>query len=78
MLLFLIILFGRSLAQRPSNALTYNYYAEELYGANNSDTRFQLVLGIVALAFGGAFNLSNTSSEITGILSITTFEGLLS
>ncbi|MCJ1305350.1 hypothetical protein MMC08_008164, partial [Hypocenomyce scalaris] len=74
--LAIITLFGTSLAQRPSNASTCDYYAETLYGANNSNTQFQLVQHIIALAFGGAFNLSNVSSNITGILNPGSFNGL--
>lgn len=77
MLLVVVLLFGVSLAQRPSNASTCDYYAQNLYGANNSQTQNQLVQHIVALAFGGA-PLSNTniSSDITGILNPGTFQDL--
>ena len=70
------VLLRVSLAQRPSNASICDYYAEKVYGTNNSDTQFQLVEGIVALAFGGAFNLTNISSDITGILNPGTYQGL--
>jgi hypothetical protein len=76
MLVVLAILFGVSLAQRPTNASTCDYYAQSLYGANTTATQFQLVQGIVALAFGGGFNLSNVSSDITGILNPGTFQNL--
>lgn len=78
MLFVLAILFGVGLAQRPSTASLCDYYAEKLYGASNSDTQFQLIQGIVALAFGGSFNLSNISSDITGNLVFAAFEDLLS
>ena len=77
MLLVVVLLFAVSLAQRPSNASTCDYYAQNLYGASNSQTQNQLVQHIVALAFGGA-PLSNTniSSDITGILNPGTFQDL--
>jgi hypothetical protein len=76
MLVVLAILFGVSFAQRPTNASTCDYYAESLYGVNSSTTQFQLIQSIVALAFGGGFNLSNVSSDITGILNPGTFQNL--
>ncbi|KAI9819270.1 MAG: hypothetical protein M1827_007426 [Pycnora praestabilis] len=76
MLFILVMLFGVSIAQRPSTASICDFYAESLYGTNSSDTQFQLVQRIVALAFGGAFNLSNVSSDITGILNPGNFQGL--
>jgi hypothetical protein len=76
MLVFIAILFGVSLGQRPTNASTCDYYAETLYGANTSTTQFQLIQSIIALAFGGGFNLSNVSSDITGILNPGTFQNL--
>lgn len=76
LVIFFTLLFGVSLAQRPTNASTCDYYAEGLYGANNRDTQFQLVQGIVTLAFGGGFNLSNVSREITGILNPGTFQNV--
>jgi hypothetical protein len=75
MLALFAVLFGLALAQRPNNASVCDYYAERRFGTNNSDTQLQLVQGIVGLAFGGAFNLSNVSSEITGIMNPGTFEG---
>lgn len=76
MLVVLAILFGVSLAQRQTNSSTCDYYATSLYGSNSSTTQFQLIQGIIALAFGGGFNLSNISSEITGILNPGTFQNL--
>lgn len=76
MLAFLAILFGASLAQRPPNSSTCDYYATSLYGSNTNTTQFQLIQSIVALAFGGGFNLSNVSSELTGILNPGTFQNL--
>ena len=76
MLLVLAILFGASLAQRPSNASICDYYAGSLYGTNSSATQFQLIQSIVALAFSGGSNLTNVSSDITGILNPGTFQGL--
>lgn len=76
-LLLVALLFGASLAQRPSNASTCDYYAQSLYGANNSQTQFQLVQHIVALAFGGVpSSNTNISSDITGILNPGTFQDL--
>ena len=77
MLLVIALLLGKSLAQRPSNASTCDYYAQSLYGANNSQTQYQLVQHIVALAFGGAPSSdTNISSNITGILNPGNFQGL--
>ncbi|MCJ1437037.1 hypothetical protein MMC27_006422 [Xylographa pallens] len=76
MLFVFAILFGVSLAQRPSNASICDYYAESLYGTNSSATQFQLIQSIVALAFSGGSNLTNVSSDITGILNPGTFQGL--
>ena len=77
MLLLVTFLFGSSLAQRPSTASTCDYYAQSLYGANNSQTQYQLVQHIVALAFGGApSGNTNISSDITGILNPGTFQDL--
>ncbi|MCJ1245335.1 hypothetical protein MMC30_002539 [Trapelia coarctata] len=75
MLFVFALLFGLSVAQRPSNASICDYYAKARYGANNSDTQFELVQSIVSLAFGGKFNLTNVSSEITGILNPGIFKG---
>ena len=41
MLLVLALLSGASLARRPSDASTCDYYAQSLYGANNSQTQYQ-------------------------------------
>lgn len=68
MLVVFALLFGMSVAQRPSNASICDYYAKSRYGTNSSDTQFQLIQNIVSLAFGGKFNITNVSSEITGIL----------
>lgn len=77
MLLFVALLFGASLAERPSNASTCDYHAQSLYGANNSQTQYQLVQRIVALAFCGApSGNTNTSIDITGILNPGTFQDL--
>ena len=77
MWLVVALLLRASLAQRPSNASTCDYYAQSLYGANNSQTQYQLVQHIVALAFGGAPSSdTNISSDITGILNPGTFQGL--
>ena len=76
MIVIIALFIGATLAQRPSNASICDYYAEKLYGLNNSDTQFELVQGIVALAFGGSFNLTNISSDITGILNPGTLNGL--
>ena len=75
MLLLLALFFGVSLAQRPSNASICDYYAQQYFGTNNSNTQLQLVQGIVSLAFGGAFNLSNISSNVIGILNPSAFDG---
>ena len=71
-MLFIILAFcfGVSLAQRPSNASTCDYYAQALFGANNSQTQYDLVQHIVTLAFAGAPpNTTNSNaSDVTGIL----------
>lgn len=72
MLLLAYLLFGLSLAQRPSNVSICDYYALNKYGTNSSDSQLQLIQSIVALAFGGAFNLSNYT--VTGILNKGTFQ----
>ena len=77
MLLLILFLFGATQAQRPSTASTCDYYAQSLYGANNSQTQYQLVQHIVALAFAGApSGNTNISSDITGILNPGTFQDL--
>ncbi|CAD6581989.1 MAG: hypothetical protein ASARMPRED_000751 [Alectoria sarmentosa] len=54
-----------------------NLDAISLYGASNSQTQYQLVQHIVALAFGGAPSSdTNISSDITGILNPGTFQDL--
>ena len=74
-MLFVLValLVTHALAQRPANVSICDYYAEKLYGTNSSDTQNHLVQNIVALAFGGGFNLSNVSSDLTGILNPGTF-----
>ena len=71
-MLFIILAFyfGMSLAQRPSNASTCDYYAQTLYGANNSQTQYDLVQHIVTLAFAGAppGTTNSNTSAVTGIL----------
>jgi hypothetical protein len=71
----IVLLFGVTLAQRPPNATICDYYAMNLYGVNTSLSQFQLMQGIVALAFSGGANLPNVSSNITGILNPGTFQG---
>ena len=75
MFVILATLFGLSLAQRPSNASTCDYYAEVRYGANNSNTQLQLMQDIVVLSFGGSFNLGNFSTNVTGILNPGVYDG---
>lgn len=77
LLLLLAFFLGLGIAQRPSNASTCDYYAQSLYGKNNSETQYQLVQHIIALAFGGPpSNSTNVSSDITGILNPGSFENL--
>ena len=76
MLALLALFFGLSLAQRPANTSTCDYYAALRYGVSNNATQYQLVQDIVVLAFGGAFNLSDVPSEITGILNPGNLNGL--
>ena len=69
LLIIFAFYFGLSLAQRPSNASTCDYYAQAIYGANNSQTQYELVQHIVTLAFAGAPPNSNgNASAVTGIL----------
>lgn len=69
-LLVLALLFGASLAQRPTDVSICDYYAKVKYGSASKDNQFQLLQGIVSLAFGGssAIPSANVSTEITGIL----------
>ncbi|CAG9983833.1 unnamed protein product [Clonostachys byssicola] len=65
-----------SLGQRPSTASLCDYYATALYGANNSNTQWNLIRHIVSLAFEGGSELTNKSSELTGILRPGKFGGV--
>lgn len=65
-----------SLGQRPSTASLCDYYATALYGTNNSNTQWNLIRHIVALAFEGGSELTNKSSELTGILRPGKFGGV--
>lgn len=77
MLFIFLVVLGLSQAQRPSNASTCDYYAQTHFGANSSQTQYQLVQHIIALAFGGPPpNNTNISSDITGILNPGSFENL--
>lgn len=73
---FVAIWSGPTLAQRPSNASVCDYYAQNLYGTNSSDTQHKLIQHIVALAFEGGTALSNVSSTLTGILRPGIFSGV--
>lgn len=75
LLVYLALLFGLAQAQRPSNASICDYYAEKLYGTNNSDTQARLIQGIVALAYAGGSSVPN-ATNITGILNPGVFNGL--
>ncbi len=66
---------GLAQTQRPSNASVCDYYAQALYGVNNSDTQHKLVQHIVSLAFEGGTKLPNISSDLTGILRPGKFGG---
>ena len=74
MFIVLALLLGTSVAQRPSDISTCDYYAEQHYGTNNNQTQLQLMQDIVALAFGGKSNSSNVTSDITGILNPGVFQ----
>ncbi|KAH7368927.1 hypothetical protein B0T11DRAFT_277864 [Plectosphaerella cucumerina] len=63
-----ILLSTPSTAQRPDDASVCDYYAEERYGANDTESQHKLVKHIVTLAFEGGTALDNTSSTLTGIL----------
>ena len=69
LLIILAFYFSLSLAERPSNASTCDYYAQTIFGANNSQTQYDLVQHIVTLAFAGAPpNTNSNASAVTGIL----------
>lgn len=57
-------------AQRPEGENICDYYAAQRYGSASKDNQFQLIQGIVALAFAGSSSLpkGNVSEKITGIL----------
>lgn len=57
-----------STAQRPDDASVCDYYAEERYGANDTESQHNLVKHIVSLAFEGGSALDNKSETLTGIL----------
>jgi hypothetical protein len=65
-----------ALGQRPQNASICDYHAQQRFGKNNSDTQFQLMQGIVALAFAGGSGLSNASNSSSGILNPGVQEGV--
>jgi hypothetical protein len=73
MLFAVALLFGVSLAQRPSNFTICDYYAESLYGANTNETQLKLMQSIVSLAYAGGASLPNVSADITGIFNPGTF-----
>ncbi|KAH8590740.1 hypothetical protein B0O99DRAFT_300270 [Bisporella sp. PMI_857] len=66
--LALALIVGWSLAQRPDNATVCDYYALARYGESNNVTQAKLIENIVALAYGGPFNLPNVNPELTGII----------
>jgi len=78
MLSFLVafLVFGLSLAQRPANTSTCDYYTQLRYGENTNVTQYQLVQGIVTLAFGGRFNFSDVPTSLTGIMNPGSLNGL--
>ncbi|KAI8626191.1 hypothetical protein F5Y19DRAFT_229538 [Xylariaceae sp. FL1651] len=73
--LLLAVAANVAFSQRPENATICDYYATEKYGTNSSDTQFQLMQHIVALAFGGGSGLPNASEDSTGILNPGSFDG---
>jgi hypothetical protein len=75
MLFAVALLFGVSLAQRPSNLTICDYYALSLYGANTNVTQLKLMQSIVSLAYAGGANLPNVSPDLTGIFNPGTFNG---
>lgn len=70
----ILLLSSLAFAQRPSTASICDYYAIQQYGGNTSATQLQLVQHIVTLAFAGRGNLTNISSENTGILLPGTYD----
>jgi hypothetical protein len=75
MLFAVALLFGVSLAQRPSNLTICDYYALNLYGANTNTTQLKLMQSIVSLAYAGGANLPNVPTDLTGVFNPGTFNG---
>ena len=75
MLVLLALLFGLSLAQRPSNSSLCDYYAGDLYGQSTEATQAKLIKSIVSLAFAGPANMPDVRPEVTGILNPGKFNG---
>jgi hypothetical protein len=73
---YLGLLFGLGFAQRPTNASVCDFYAQERFGANNSETQLKFIQNVVSLAFEGGSRLTNVSTEITGILRPGKFNGM--
>ena len=74
MLLLFVLFAPLGVAQRPNDASVCDYYAQARYGSNSSTTQFQLIEGIIALAFGGNNATSNASSSLTGIFNPGVFQ----
>lgn len=71
MLFLTLLLFGASaLAQRPENTSICDYYNEQKYGEASKDNQYQLIQGIVSLAFAGSSNIGNAPERITGIFNL--------
>lgn len=66
-----------ALAQRPSNESICDYYAVKRYGANTTESQYQLIQSIVGLAYvgRGSNTVSNAPSNTTGIFNQATFQG---
>ncbi|KAL6703093.1 hypothetical protein ACN47E_010230 [Coniothyrium glycines] len=66
---------GQTLAQRPQGTSVCDFYAQQRYGANTSETQLKFIQNVVCLAFEGGSGLTNVSTEITGILRPGKFGG---
>jgi hypothetical protein len=71
----LSIFFRLVSAQRPESASVCDYYAQQRFGANSSESQLRFMQNVVCLAFEGGSTLPNVSSDLTGILQPGKFKG---
>ncbi|KAH3952149.1 hypothetical protein HBH98_068880 [Parastagonospora nodorum] len=62
-------------AQRPESASVCDYYAQQRFGTNSSESQLRFMQNVVCLAFEGGSTLPNISSDLTGILRPGKFKG---